>query len=225
MDRTRSRCLRQAVFGPAEDDALPAVTYAAVPGPQYETAAEVAVLRSLGADVVGMSAAAEVRAALGRRPAGRGALGGDQRRRRAAPSSGRWRAEPRRRDRCRRSASTTASWRRAGRLCPGCGPRSRRSSTDGSRAREGRRPHRPQAGGRGSRRRRDRLARGGVRRGPRARLPDGRLADGGVLPGAEPGRDAAPDRGDGRQRADASTCAMSHPWWPTSTRPGVWATR
>jgi phosphopentomutase len=38
--------------------------YVAVPGPQYETAAEVMVLRSLGGDVVGMSAAAELRAAL-----------------------------------------------------------------------------------------------------------------------------------------------------------------
>jgi purine-nucleoside phosphorylase len=48
---------------PEPAGALPAVTYSAVPGPQYETAAEVAVLRSMGADVVGMSAAAEVRAA------------------------------------------------------------------------------------------------------------------------------------------------------------------
>ncbi|MBC7292534.1 MAG: phosphopentomutase [Thermoleophilia bacterium] len=39
-----------------------ATTYAAVPGPQYETPAEVEVLRALGADVVGMSTAAEVRA-------------------------------------------------------------------------------------------------------------------------------------------------------------------
>ena len=54
----------EIVMEPSEDDAVPGVTYAAVPGPQYETAAEVAVLHSLGADVVGMSAAAEVRAAL-----------------------------------------------------------------------------------------------------------------------------------------------------------------
>ncbi len=37
--------------------------YAAVPGPQYETAAEIGLLRSLGVAVVGMSTAAEVRAA------------------------------------------------------------------------------------------------------------------------------------------------------------------
>ena len=37
--------------------------YAAVPGPQYETDAEVEVLRALGATVVGMSTAAEARAA------------------------------------------------------------------------------------------------------------------------------------------------------------------
>ena len=65
MDRTRSTLPSdEGAFWCAADGALPTVTYAAVPGPQYETAAEVAVLRSLGADVVGMSAAAEVRAAL-----------------------------------------------------------------------------------------------------------------------------------------------------------------
>ncbi len=43
--------------------AMTAGTYVAVPGPQYETAAEIDVLRALGAAVVGMSTAAEARAA------------------------------------------------------------------------------------------------------------------------------------------------------------------
>ena len=54
----------EVALGDDAADSAPGVTYAAVPGPQFETPAEVAVLRSLGADVVGMSAAAEVRAAL-----------------------------------------------------------------------------------------------------------------------------------------------------------------
>ena len=42
---------------------VPTAVYAAVPGPQYETPAEAAFLRKLGADVAGMSVANEVRAA------------------------------------------------------------------------------------------------------------------------------------------------------------------
>jgi purine-nucleoside phosphorylase len=41
---------------------LRAGVHAAVPGPQYETAAELSVLRTLGAVTVSMSGAAEVRA-------------------------------------------------------------------------------------------------------------------------------------------------------------------
>ncbi len=48
----------EGVVGPAQ------VTYVAVPGPQYETAAEVGVLRALGGDVVGMSTAVELQAAI-----------------------------------------------------------------------------------------------------------------------------------------------------------------
>jgi purine-nucleoside phosphorylase len=43
--------------------ALPRAVYAAVTGPSYETPAEVRMLRRLGADVVAMSIAAEVKAA------------------------------------------------------------------------------------------------------------------------------------------------------------------
>ena len=58
--------LRRAQAGTDEDGVVwPAqVAYVAVPGPQYETAAEVGVLRALGGDVVGMSTAVELQAAI-----------------------------------------------------------------------------------------------------------------------------------------------------------------
>lgn len=45
------------------DHSLPEGVYAQVPGPQFETAAEVRMLRTLGADIVGMSTALECIAA------------------------------------------------------------------------------------------------------------------------------------------------------------------
>jgi purine-nucleoside phosphorylase len=45
------------------DDALEQGIYAALPGPHYETPAEIRMLRTLGADLVGMSTALEAVAA------------------------------------------------------------------------------------------------------------------------------------------------------------------
>jgi len=60
--------LRRLAIGVAAgfDQALPEVVYAAVPGPQYESAAEVRALESLGAEVVGMSTVPEVLVARAR---------------------------------------------------------------------------------------------------------------------------------------------------------------
>ncbi len=57
--------LRRAHAGSDKEGAagIRQVTYVAVPGPQYETAAEVAVFHALGGDVVGMSTAIELQAA------------------------------------------------------------------------------------------------------------------------------------------------------------------
>lgn len=54
------------------DPSLPEGVYAALPGPHYETAAEVRMLRGLGADLVGMSTALE---AIAARAAGLEVLG------------------------------------------------------------------------------------------------------------------------------------------------------
>jgi purine-nucleoside phosphorylase len=58
--------LRRAQPGSGEEGAagIAQVVYAAVPGPHYETAAEVRVLGALGSDVVGMSTAVELQAAI-----------------------------------------------------------------------------------------------------------------------------------------------------------------
>jgi purine-nucleoside phosphorylase len=56
-----SRDLRErfAAVAQAEDIALHEGVYASVPGPQYETPAEIRMLRTLGADAVGMSTVLE----------------------------------------------------------------------------------------------------------------------------------------------------------------------
>lgn len=63
LRRARSLGVRRFP-GEAGAGEIAQVTYVAVPGPQYETAAEVRVLRALGGDVVGMSTASELHAAV-----------------------------------------------------------------------------------------------------------------------------------------------------------------
>jgi purine-nucleoside phosphorylase len=65
MSEVYSQRLRAIVDGAALDAAVPLVhgIYAAVPGPSYETPAEVRYLRTLGADAVGMSTVPEAVAA------------------------------------------------------------------------------------------------------------------------------------------------------------------
>ena len=60
----RRRALATPGLATGRLDARPAV-YAQLPGPQFETPAEIAMLRGLGADVVGMSMALETVAARG----------------------------------------------------------------------------------------------------------------------------------------------------------------
>lgn len=68
MSRPLDAGLARMIRGAAAHLELPLAsgTYAAVPGPQYETAAEVRMLSRLGADVVGMSTVPEVIAAAAR---------------------------------------------------------------------------------------------------------------------------------------------------------------
>lgn len=56
-------CARARTVAAAEEIDLADAVYAAVPGPSYETPAEVAALRVMGADIVGMSTVPEVIAA------------------------------------------------------------------------------------------------------------------------------------------------------------------
>jgi purine-nucleoside phosphorylase len=63
-DLTDLYARRLRALARAADPALAEGVYAALPGPHYETPAEIRMLRSLGADLVGMSTALEAIAAL-----------------------------------------------------------------------------------------------------------------------------------------------------------------
>ena len=91
------------------DPTLDEGVYVQFPGPHYETPAEIAMIRTIGGDLVGMSTTLE---AIAAREAGR---------RGARPLAGH---QPRRRDD-----------RRAARPCRGAGGRERRGRTDGRAAR------------------------------------------------------------------------------------------
>ena len=69
------------------DPTLAEGVYAGLPGPHYETPAEIRMLRALGADLVGMSTVLEAIAARAAGPRGVRALAGHQPRRRASPAS------------------------------------------------------------------------------------------------------------------------------------------
>jgi purine-nucleoside phosphorylase len=62
-DLTEAYSPRLRALARAEDPTLAEGVYAALPGPHYETPAEIRMLRSLGADLVGMSTALETIAA------------------------------------------------------------------------------------------------------------------------------------------------------------------
>jgi purine-nucleoside phosphorylase len=62
-DLTEAYSARLRTLARAEDPTLAEGVYAALPGPHYETPAEIRMLRTLGADLVGMSTALETIAA------------------------------------------------------------------------------------------------------------------------------------------------------------------
>lgn len=62
-DLSQAYSARLRAIARAADPALEEGVYAALPGPHYETPAEIAMLRTLGADLVGMSTALETIAA------------------------------------------------------------------------------------------------------------------------------------------------------------------
>ena len=63
VDLTHAYSPRLRAIARSVDPTLPEAVYAGLPGPHYETLAEIAMLRTLGADLVGMSTVHEVIAA------------------------------------------------------------------------------------------------------------------------------------------------------------------